>query len=205
MPAPNRWTLVCGPLNVCLPSEFMFLCLTYQDWISALAATTLAVPDSLHPLCPNASCCMGFSEVMACCLSESWISIILHSLLLYCPFLSGLQQQLLLASCRVVSTELLLTLPCPLILCLSHPVQQLLPCAALPKQVCPVLGLIYLWYFFCSLFMAMCHVPVNPSGPKCYMNNLELETYTKISKGLGKKAMENKILLVTLAIADTSD
>lgn len=37
------------------------------------------------------------------------------------------------------------------------------------------------------------------------MNTLELGTYTKINKALRKKAMENKIPLVTLAMADTYD
>ena len=46
---------------------------------------------------------------------------------------------------------------------------------------------------------------VNPFEAQSYMNTLELGNYTKISKVLGKKAIENKIPLVTVAMADTYD
>lgn len=46
---------------------------------------------------------------------------------------------------------------------------------------------------------------VNSFGAKCYVHDLELEPYMRISKAPGKKAMENKIPLVTLAMGETYD
>lgn len=99
-----------------------------------------------------------------------------------------------LVSCRVVSTESLLTLSCPLGI---YSFQPLLPCSASLKQVCLLLGPASLMFLLQPF-----HWPC--SGKPIWSQKLH-EYFGTISKDLGKKAVENKIPLLTLAMADTYD
>lgn len=67
--------LLCGPLNVSLLPNSMFLSLTYQDWVSALAAATSTTPVSLDLM--SLMLVIGFPMVKA--LLSLWLISINHS------------------------------------------------------------------------------------------------------------------------------
>lgn len=108
-----------GPLNVSLQPNSTLSCLTYRDWVSALAAVTSAAPGL-----------MSIGWLWDClwwrprCLPDSGALIILHSL--HCPFLSGLQQQGYVAWIILDSTV-------SVTWCLVHAIQPQLSCPVSPE------------------------------------------------------------------------
>lgn len=88
------WTpwLLCGPLTSSLPPNSMFLCLTYQGWISALADATSTAPVSPDPMIPVLVVWDSlWWRPVAYLTHDHWLLSIPHSL-------SGLSQQLSVAA-----------------------------------------------------------------------------------------------------------